>query len=147
MRLARGALGSRRLALLQLGLLLGLGISLGWAPPAFGGTYLAQAAALLEAAEIEGASLRKRPSDKELAKLIHRLSLARVEAAHQMPVPKEVVRAHPHLLLVLEAYERAADAALRGAGETFLVALARAREERRTFDAVLSQLGFTLPKS
>jgi len=99
---------------------------------------------LLEAAELEGSALRQRLHDKDLARLSHRLATSRIEGAREMPVPKEVVRAHPHLLLVLEAYERAADAAVRGADESFLVALARAREERRTFEAVLGQLGWTL---
>lgn len=111
---------------------------------AFGGSYLSRAAILLEAAELEGSALRRRLHDKDLARLTHRLATARIESAREMPVPKEVVRAHPHLLLVLEAYERAADAAVRGAHESFLVALARAREERRTFEAVLQQLGWTL---
>lgn len=111
---------------------------------AWAGSYLSRAAVLLEAAELEGSALRQRLHDKDLARLTHRLATARIESAREMPVPKEVVRAHPHLLLVLEAYERAADAALRGADEAFLVALARAREERRTFEAVLGQLGWTL---
>lgn len=114
---------------------------------AFAGSYLSRAAMLLDAAEVEGSALRQRLHDKDLARLTHRLATARVEGAREMPVPKEVVRAHPHLLLVLEAYERAADAAVRGADETFLVALARAREERRTFEAVLAQLGWTLKGS
>jgi hypothetical protein len=112
--------------------------------PASAGSYLSRAAMLVEAAELEGSALRRRLHDKDLARLTHRLALSRVEGAREMPVPKEVVRAHPHLLLVLEAYERAADAALRGADESFLVALARAREERRTFEAVLEQLGWNL---
>jgi len=117
---------------------------LGVAATASAGSYLSRAAMLLEAAEVEGSALRQRLHDKDLARLTHRLAVARIEGAREMPVPKEVVRAHPHLLLVLEAYERAADAALRGADESFLVALARAREERRTFEAVLGQLGWTL---
>jgi len=121
-----------------------LAVSLTVAASALAGSYLSRAAVLLEAAELEGSALRQRLHDKDLARLTHRLATARVQSAREMPVPKEVVRAHPHLLLVLEAYERAADAALRGADEAFLVALARAREERRTFEAVLAQLGWTL---
>lgn len=119
-------------------------VALTLAGSASAGSYLQRAAMLLEAAELEGSALRQRLHDKDLARLSHRLALARIEGAREMPVPKEVVRAHPHLLLVLEAYERAADAALRGADESFLVSLARAREERRTFEAVLAQLGWTL---
>jgi len=117
------------------------------AGPALAGSYLSRAAMLLAAGEVEASALRRRYYDKELAKAVHRLALHRVAAAREMEVPKEVVRAHPHLLLVLEAYERAADAALRGAQEDFLVALAKARAERSTFDSVLAQLGWTLPKS
>jgi hypothetical protein len=101
---------------------------------------------LLSAGETEASALRRRSHDKELARLTHRLALTRVAAAREMSVPKEVVRAHPHLLLVLESYERAADAAVRGDFESFLVALAKARSERQTFENVLSQSGWILPK-
>ena len=39
---------------------------------------------------------------------------ARLEAARTMTVPKEVEQAHPHLLLVLENYQQAAEAATLG---------------------------------
>lgn len=113
---------------------------------AHAGSYLTRAAMLLVAGETEASALRSRIYDKELARLVHQLALTRVSAARQMPVPKEVVRAHPHLLLVLEAYERAADAAVRGAHESFLVSLAKARAERQTFESVLAQSNWTLPK-
>lgn len=113
---------------------------------AFGGSYLSRAAMLIEGAEIEARALRRRLHDKELAKMTHRLALARLEAGKGTLVPKEVVKAHPHLLLVLEAYERAADAAVRGDHEDVLVALARAREETNTFESVLKQLGWSLPR-
>ncbi len=114
--------------------------------PAFSGSYLTRAAVLLAAGETEARALRKRLHDKALAEMTHRLALERVAAAREMPVPEEVVRAHPHLLLVLEAYERAADAAVRGAHEAFLLSLQRARQERGTFDSVLKQLGWKLPE-
>ncbi|HEX7452239.1 MAG TPA: hypothetical protein VF294_08140, partial [Polyangiaceae bacterium] len=81
---------------------------------AWAGTYLNSASLLLAQASSEGDYLRARINDKELAELIHRLANARLEAAKNILVPKEVVQAHPHLLLVLENYERAADAATRG---------------------------------
>ncbi len=113
---------------------------------AWAGTYLNSAALLLAQASTEGDYLRARINDKELAELIHRLADARLDAAKNMLVPKEVVQAHPHLLLVLENYERAADAATRGEGEKFLVYQQRARDEDRTFRGVLKQFGYALPE-
>ena len=112
---------------------------------AFAGTYLNSAALLLAQAGNEANYLRARINDKELAELIHKLANGRLEAAKGMLVPKEVVQAHPHLLLVLENYERAADAATRGEAEKFLVYQQRARDEDRTFRGVLKQFGYALP--
>jgi hypothetical protein len=111
------------------------------------GTYLNSAALLLAQASSEGDYLRARINDKELAELIHRLADARLDAAKNILVPKEVVQAHPHLLLVLENNERAADAATRGEGEKFLVYQQRARDEDRTFRGVLKQFGYALPEA
>jgi len=113
--------------------------------PALAGTYLNSAALLLAQASNEADYLRARINDKELAELIHKLADARLEAAKGMLVPKEVVQAHPHLLLVLENYERASDAATRGEAEKFLVYQQRARDEDRTFRGVLKQFGYALP--
>lgn len=128
----------RRLLLAALGALL-------FVSPAWAGTYLNSAALLLTQASHEGDYLRARINDKELAQLIHQLSNARLDAAKSLLVPKEVVQAHPHLLLVLENYERAADAATRGEAEKFLVYQQRARDEDRTFRGVLKQFGYALP--
>ena len=114
---------------------------------AWAGTYLNSATLLLAQASHEGDYLRARINDKELAELIHHLSNARLEAAKGMLVPKEVVQAHPHLLLVLENYERAADSATRGEAEKFLVYQQRARDEDRTFRGVLKQFGYSLPEA
>lgn len=113
---------------------------------AWAGTYLNSASLLLAQAGTEGDYLRARINDKELAELIHKLADARLGAAKTMLVPKEVVQAHPHLLLVLENYERAADAATRGEAEKFLVYQQRARDEDRTFRGVLKQFGYALPE-
>jgi hypothetical protein len=113
---------------------------------AWAGTYLNSASLLLAEASSEGDYLRARINDKELAELIHTLADARLEAAKNILVPKEVVQAHPHLLLVLENYERAADAATRGQGEKFLVYQQHARDEDRTFRGVLKQFGYSLPE-
>jgi len=136
------ALGSarRRVLVGLLGLLLLTGSA--WA-----GTYLNSAALLLIQSSKEGDYLRAHIGDKELAELIHKLSNARLEAAKGMLVPKEVVQAHPHLLLVLENYERAADAATRGESEKFLIYQQRARDEDRTFRGVLKQFGYALPEA
>jgi hypothetical protein len=114
---------------------------------AWAGTYLNSAALLLIQSSKEGDYLRAHIGDKELSELIHKLASARLEAAKGMLVPKEVVQAHPHLLLVLENYERAADAATRGGAEKFLVYQQRARDEERTFRGVLKQFGYALPEA
>jgi hypothetical protein len=113
---------------------------------AFAGTYLNSATLLLAQASSEADYLRARINDKELAELIHKLADARLDAGKGMLVPKEVVQAHPHLLLVLENYERAADAATRGEAEKFLIYQQRARDEDRTFRGVLKQFGYFLPE-
>ena len=64
-----------------------------------------------------------------------------------MTVPKEVVLAHPHLLLVLESYEQAAEAATRGDAARFITYYQRALDEERTFRAVLKSFGWVLPDS
>jgi len=120
--------------------------ALAWSSFVWAGSYLNTSALLLSQALIEAEYLRARINDKELAELVHRLAAARLDAAKAMLVPKEVALAHPHLLLVLENYERAADAATRGGISQFLVYQQRARDEDRTFRGVLKQLGYTLPE-
>ena len=122
-------------------------LALAWGRPsvAWGGTYLTSAGLLVEAGQRESDSLRRRLGDKELAHLVHRLAESRLSAAREMLVPREVTKAHPHLLLVLESYERAADAALRRDGQAFLVAHNKGLEETNTLRAVLKQLGYELP--
>lgn len=115
------------------------------AGPAFAGSYLNRAALLLLEGRKESDYLRQHFADKELCRLIHRLTVTRVEVSSRMMVPKEVVQAHPHLLLVFEHYERAADAAENGEAEHFLVALQKALDEERAFRFVLKQLGWEIP--
>jgi len=62
-----------------------------------------------------------------------------------MTVPKEVLLAHPHLLLVLENYVQSSEAATRGEAERYLQYHQRALDEERTFRTVLKQLGWVLP--
>ncbi len=119
--------------------------ALALATNAFAGSYLTRAAVLIATGEKEAEALRRRLGDKELAQVIHQLALARVRAGREMKVPAEVGKAHPHLLLALEGYARAAEAATRGDAQAFLVALAKARQEVVTLRAVLKQLGWDLP--
>ena len=63
-----------------------------------------------------------------------------------MSVPSSVAKAHPHLLLCLESYDKAFLLAEQGSVKKALEHLSTAREEERIFRALLSQLGFTLPK-
>lgn len=125
--------------------LLAAGAPLLVATPAFAGSYLNRASLLIRHGLKEIEYLRARVYDKELANVVHQLAQARLEAAGKMAVPKEVVQAHPHVLLVLENCERAAQAAKDGSPERFLVYLQRALDEERTLRAVLRQLGWSLP--
>ncbi len=130
----RGVLGLGPLALLLL------------ARPARAGSYLDRVAMLVAQGGRESEYLRGRVNDKDLAGLVHSVALARLEAASRMSVPKEVVQAHPHLLMVLENYERSAYSATLAQVERFLVYQQRARDEERTLRGVLKQLGWVLPQ-
>jgi len=109
------------------------------------GSYLTRAVMLVVQASRESQYLRGRVNDKDLAALVHQVAVARLEAASRMNVPKEVVQAHPHLLLCLENYERSADAAVQGHADRFLVYQQRARDEEGILRGVLKQLGWALP--
>jgi hypothetical protein len=111
---------------------------------AWAGSYLDRLSLLVSAANNDSDYLRARLSDRELARVIHSVAEARAKAASTMAVPKEVAQAHPHLLLVLENHERAADAAEQGAAQRFLIYQQRARDEERVLRGVLKQLGFPL---
>jgi hypothetical protein len=112
---------------------------------AYGGTYLNRVALLIAQASRESEYLRRRVNDKDLAQLVHSVAKARLEAASRMNVPKEVVNAHPHLLLMLENYERAAFSASEGQAEKFLIYQVRARDEEQVLRGVLRQLKYSLP--
>jgi hypothetical protein len=116
-----------------------------FAGSAVAGTYLNRAVVLLSGASREAQYLRARLGDKELARVTLRMATARLDAARTMTVPKEVEQAHPHLLLVLENYQQAAEAATLGETERFAIYFQRAQDEERTFKAVLKQLGWLLP--
>lgn len=114
--------------------------------PAWAGSYLDRASLLLEEARREGDLLQPRTNDRELVLVIQALAEARVKAARKMECPAAVAKAHPHLLLVLENSERAAEAAVQGNFKKFMEHLTAARNEDRTFRAVIAQLGYTLPE-
>ena len=122
-----------------------LALTLLVALPVLAGTYLSRAALLVSGGGREMSYLRARFSDKELARVVQRLAEARLDTAAGMTVPKEVTQAHPHLLLILENHVQAAEAATRGEGEKFNIAVQRALDEERTFRAVLKNHGWTLP--
>jgi hypothetical protein len=113
---------------------------------AWAGSYLDRAALLLSEADHATFTLRSHLADKEFARLVHEVSLARLQAASHMQVPKEIAQAHPHLLLVLENCERASDAARLGDSQRFLFFLQKATEEERILRSVVEQLGWALPK-
>lgn len=117
------------------------------AAPALAGSYLDRTALLVRQASRDADYLRARLSDLELASVVHRVAKARLEAASKMQVPKEVAQAHPHLLLVLENYERAAFAATERRTQRFLILQQRARDEERTLRGILKQLGWSLPEA
>lgn len=113
--------------------------------PAWAGSYLDRASLLLEEARREGDMLLPRTHDKELIMVVHALAEARARVASKMECPASVSRAHPHLLLVLENSERAADAAAQGNFKKFMQHLTVARNEDRAFRAILAELGYALP--
>jgi hypothetical protein len=115
-------------------------------PSAWAGSYLDRAALLLDQARKEGDMLQPRMHDKELVDIVRSLAEVRVRVARKMEVPAAITKAHPHLLLVLEASERAASAAKDGNFKKFMEHLNVARDEERIFRAVLSELRYTLPE-
>jgi len=116
------------------------------APLAWAGSYLDRASLLLDEARREGDLLQPRTNDKELVLLIHAVAEARRKAASKMECPAAVAKAHPHLLLVLENSERAAEAAVQGNFKKFMEHLTAARNEDRTFRVMIGELGYTLPE-
>ncbi|MFO0552144.1 MAG: hypothetical protein U0271_27405 [Polyangiaceae bacterium] len=114
---------------------------------AYAGSYLDRAALLLSEAGTDIQALRTKMTDEELVRVIHRIAEARVGAASDMDVPKAVVKAHPHLLLVMAKVERAAQAALDGSFTMVVELCDDARREESIFKKVLADLGFSLPSA
>ena len=130
----------------KLHLFLGVTLILAWASPARAGTYLDTAALLLDETRRSASFLQLHLTDMKLVEIAHQLSEARVKCGRAVVVPKEVDKAHPHLLLALEVSERAIAAALDGEPERFLRLALQARDEERTFRALLNEQKFTLPE-
>lgn len=111
---------------------------------AWAGSYLDRVGLLVRQGRSEADYLEYRVANRELAELVHRMALARLSAARDTAVPKEVTQAHPHLLLMLENCERAADAAEAGESDRFVIYQRRARDEEQIFRSIMRQLGFPL---
>jgi hypothetical protein len=122
-----------------------IAIAATFAQPAWAGSYLDRVMLLTRQAKGESEYLEYRLNNRELAELVHRMAATRLAAARDMPIPKEVTQAHPHLLLMLENYERAADAAAGGEARRFVVYQRRARDEEQILRGILRQLGFPMP--
>jgi hypothetical protein len=127
-------------------LAMGVTLILAWASPAIAGTYLDTAALLLDETRRSTSFLQYHLTDMKLVEIAHQLSEARVKCGRAVVVPKEVDKAHPHLLLALEVSERAIAAALEGEPERFVRLALQARDEERTFRALLGEQKFTLPE-
>lgn len=126
-------------------LLVCLSFTLTWVMPAWAGSYLDRAALMLEQAHSEGDFLQPRSFDKELVLVVKAMAETRARMARKMEVPAAVAKAHPHLLLVLENYERAVAAAADGNFKKFVEHIYAARDEDRNFRAILKELGYALP--
>jgi hypothetical protein len=111
---------------------------------AWAGSYLDRVGLLVRQGRSEADYLEYRVGNRDLAELVHRMAVARLSAARDMAVPKEVTQAHPHILLMLENCERAADAAESGESDRFVIYQRRARDEEQIFRSIMRQLGFPL---
>lgn len=128
------------------GVCLGLGLlALAPAPSARTGSYVARAWLLIGESSRASEFLGKHVHDRELAELIAQAAEGRVRAATDTIVPRELVLAHPHLLLMLEHYERAAASAAAGSPTRFEQHASSARDEEQIFRSVLNQLALPLP--
>jgi hypothetical protein len=113
---------------------------------AWAGSYLDRAAIMLDEAKKEGDLMRPRSGDKEFLLVVKAMTEARIKVARKMNVPAAVVDAHPHLMLVLENYDRAVDAATAGNTKKLGECLVVTVDEERTFRNLIKQLGYALPK-
>jgi len=122
--------------------LVAIGVTLSF--DAWAGSYLDRVGLLVRQGRSEADYMEYRVANRDLAELVHRMAVARLSAARDTAVPKEVTQAHPHLLLMLENCERAADAAEAGESDRFVIYQRRARDEEQIFRSIMRQLGFPL---
>jgi hypothetical protein len=120
-------------------------VSLALAKQAQAGTYLDTAALLLDESRRGGEFVQRHLGDVQLATIAHRLAEARVKTGRDVTVPKDVEKAHPHLLLALEATERALAAAEEGEPKRFLRLILEARDEEQNFRSILGQQHLSVP--
>jgi hypothetical protein len=138
--------GARGISLSRRGICLGLGLlALGGAPTQRTGSYMGRAWLLIGESSRASEFLGKHVRDRALARLIAQAAEGRLRAATETQVPRELVMAHPHLLLMLEHYERAAEAAASGSPGRFAQHASSARDEEQIFRSILNQLGLPLP--
>ncbi len=115
------------------------------AAPAAAGSYMDRAWLLIAEGSRANEFLGKRLYDRELARVVGQAAEGRLQAAKVTQVPREVELAHPHLLLMLEHYERAAAAAALGELPRYFEHSRAAQDEEQLFRSILRQLGWTLP--
>ena len=132
---------SRRAACVCLGVL-ALGAA---AAPQRSGSYMGRAWLLIGESSRANDFLGQHVQDRELTRLVAQSAEARLQAATDTNVPAEVTLAHPHLLLMLEHYERAATAAGAGEARRYHELCRLALDEEQLFRGVLRQLGWTVP--
>lgn len=109
------------------------------------GSYLDRAQFLVAQSDQASGFLRAHLRDRQLAELIRREAEGRLKSAKATIVPKKVVMAHPHLLLMLESFERAASAVAAGDLKLYYRTHKRVQEEAELFESILLQLGWRLP--
>lgn len=110
------------------------------------GSYLDRAALMLEEGKKEIEMVKTRTGDKELLLVVKTMTEARLKVARKMNVPAKVVDAHPHLMLVLENFDRALDSLVSGNLKKYAECLINAADEEKTFKNLLKEAGYALPK-
>lgn len=112
---------------------------------AHAGTYLDAAAVLLDESRRALDFAQAHAMDAKLGALLAPLAEARVRAGRKLAVPREAEKAHPHLLLALEGAERAIAAMAEGSPAKLLRLAMQARDDERSFRAMLLAAHLALP--
>ena len=110
------------------------------------GSYLDRAALMLDEGKKEIEMVKTRTGDKELLLVVKTMTEARLKVARKMNVPAKVVDAHPHLMLVLENFDRALDSLVSSNLKKYAECLINAADEEKTFKNLLKEAGYALPK-